>query len=503
MAIDTRKSGGLIKSIFNGFLPSWSGLINSTQGAQGNVNIKNNLQYGIAPVQLQRIKQDIQSWRDSIGEAENSWYPHRVKMQQNFIDTILNGHVKSCMDKRKDMTLLKKHRVVNKKTRKQDDKFTDFFNKKWFELYREYEMDSDAHGYNLVTLGPCVNNEFPEISFIKRFNISPDRLNVTEFIYSISGYNFLQPPYCDWHVWMPTPSDVGVSRCGYGYLYEVAFYEIVARNVLTQNLDTTEMYGSPMRVGKTNKSQGSAEREVFEGAMASMGGLGWIVMDAIGDEVELVESKSLGNGYKIYESLEGRVEKKISKIILGHADALDTTAGKLGGNQDGEESPAAQALRIKNTKDMTRQKDHVNSVLIPKLNKTIGLLFPCQELEWEFDNDEEEKEVRRVEDEDNEKTAAIFMAISQSGGDPDWGYFTERTGIPVTKTPVPVMTPGGGPGGPGAPTDPGTKPEEVKPDDKGTKPPKVKGDKVPVTKVKASTKEALDRMYNRKKTHIH
>lgn len=474
-----------IKNVFNGFLPSWSGLINSTQGAQNRNSMKNNLQYYIAPVQLQRIKQDIQTWRDWVSEAENAWYPQRVKMQQGYLDTKLNGHVKGCVTRRKDMTLLKKHRVVNKKTRVPDEKWSDFFQKKWFGLYQDYFMDADAYGYNLVCLGPCVSNEFPEISFIRRFNVSPDRLNVTQFIYSISGANFLEGEVADWHVWIPSTSDDAVSRVGYGYMYEVAFYEIVARNVLTQNLDTTEVYGSPMRVGKTNKSQEDPERAVFEQALAEMGNIGYILMDANGDSVELMESKSLGNGYKIYESLEGRCEKKISKIILGHADALDSTTGKLGSGQDGEESPVAQALRSTNIKDMTRMKENVNNVLIPKLNKTVGLLFP-PELEWEFDNDEEEKETRRKEDEDNGLTAAVFVDIKQAGGDPDWAYFTKRTGIPVVKTPDPVPpAPGMGKDATGNDLDP----------NKTTKP--------PVTKpLDSKVKAKLEKIYNAKITKI-
>lgn len=482
-----------IKNVFNGYLPSWSGLINSTQGAQQGTSLKNNLQYYIAPVQLARLKQDIQTWRNAIFEAENSWYPQRVKMQQCFIDTQLNGHVKACMDRRMNMTMLKKHRVVNKKSRVVDEKWTEYFQDEWFFKYMGYKMAADANGYNLVCLGNMVAGNFPNISFIRRFNISPDRLNVTEFIYSISGAPFLQPPYVDWHVWLPTDSDVGVSRCGYGYLYEVAFYEIVARNVLTQNLDTTEVYGSPMRVGKTNKSAEDPERAVFEQGLASMGNLGYIVMDANGDDVQLMESKSLGNGYKIYESLEGRVEKKISKIILGHSDALDSVPGKLGASQGGGVSPAQMAMDDVCTKDMTSMKKNVNNILIPKLNN-LGLMFP-PELEWEFDNDEEEKETRRTEDADNLETAGIYTAIKQAGGDPDWAYFTKRTGIPVTKTPLPVpMAPGQMPGQ--TPTDnPPIAPADKAPADK----PKEDAAPKPKGKVDPKTKAKLEEIYGRHK----
>ena len=56
-------------------------------------DVKKDLRNYITPVQLQRIRQDIAQWRAAIGEAENAWFPHRVRMQRMYMDTILNGHI--------------------------------------------------------------------------------------------------------------------------------------------------------------------------------------------------------------------------------------------------------------------------------------------------------------------------------------------------------------------------------------------------------------------------
>ena len=58
-------------------------------GVQSKKNVK-NLSSHISPIQFQRLRQDVLSWRDCIREAENAWYPHRVKMQQLYNDTVLN-----------------------------------------------------------------------------------------------------------------------------------------------------------------------------------------------------------------------------------------------------------------------------------------------------------------------------------------------------------------------------------------------------------------------------
>lgn len=444
------------------WLPTWNGFLEWTAGRASTPNAAKNLTRYISPVQLARIKQDVRTWRDAMNEAENSWYPHRVKMQQIFLDTVLNGHVDACMTRRKNMTMLKKYRMVNKKTRIENPTTTALIRSQWFRRYMEYALDSKAYGYSLIYLDDIINDSLPGLSIVKRFNVSPDRLNVTQFVYALSGANFLEQPYAPWHVWIPTPTDVGVSKCGYGYLYKVAFYEIVARNVLTQNLDATQRYGMPFMKGRTNKSAESEERAIFEAALAEMGSNGWIMMDAAaGDDVELVESKSLGQGYKIYESLELRCEKKISKIILGHADALDSIPGKIG--NDGAESPAQIAMRDTCTVDMLDLAELTNSIFLPKL-MNLGMLFsPDEEFEW--DNNEEDQEARDDEDKANLATANVYKMIKDAGGDPDWVYFTKRTGIPVVKSVVPVpLAPGFGGDKPGADNaPPGNKPPASKP----------------------------------------
>jgi hypothetical protein len=43
----------------------------------------------------------------ALHEAEQEWYPQRVKLQQLYQDTVLNAHIEACMNKRKGLTLLK------------------------------------------------------------------------------------------------------------------------------------------------------------------------------------------------------------------------------------------------------------------------------------------------------------------------------------------------------------------------------------------------------------
>jgi phage gp29-like protein len=416
-----------------------------------NKKASQSLRDYISPVQLQRMAQDVRGWRDSIAEAEKAWYPERVKMQRMYIDTILNGHMYSVMERRKDLTLLRKYHICDAKGVCSDDLTAMITgdNASWFDLFMGYALDALFFGYSLIEMGDCINGEFPDLTIIKRWHVNPDRKIVQPFLYSVSGAKFLEPPFKDDYVWVSTPTDNGASSCGYGMMYQIALYEIFLRNTLGFNGDFVELYSQPYRVGKTTKTN-EDERAQLEQALQQMGSSGYALIDPT-DEIEFLETALAGTGWKGYENLEMRCEKKISKIVLGHADAMDSTPGKLGGGQGGEESPTTVALTDKQTKDGRFMEALVNKQLLPRM-RLAGFNIPegyC----FRFKNDQEVEETRQREDLSNQTTATIALAMKNAGLQMDPKYFEERTGIPTEKIELPAPLP------PGAPGDkPGAKP---------------------------------------------
>lgn len=394
----------------------------------GSTNLARNLTNYIAPVQLQRMRHDVAMWREAVGEAENAWYPHRVKMQRMYIDTILNGHVFSLMERRKDLTLLRDWKFCDT-AGNESEELKALFNKEWFDLFMGYSLDALFFGYSLISLGDINAEEFTDLSLVRRWNVSPDRLNVAEFVYSLSGASFTEKPYSNWHVWVPTPSEHGVGSCGYGLFYKIGLYEIFLRNTLGYNGDFVELYAMPYRVGKTTK-QDEAERAELEAAVRDMGSAGYAILDPM-DEIEFLENKMAGTGYTAYESLEQRCQKTVSKIILGHADAMDSIPGKLGSGQGEEESPVQKALRDKQVKDGKFIERIINGQLLPKM-RTLGFRIP-DNYHFEFKNDAEKEAFRAKEDASNKVTAEIAQVMKNAGLKMDAKYFEERTGIKATE----------------------------------------------------------------------
>lgn len=389
----------------------------------GSTDLARNLTNYIAPVQLQRLRHDVALWREAVTEAENAWYPHRVKMQRLYIDTILNGHVFSLMDRRKDLTLLRDWCFKDEKDNENED-IKAMFNAEWFDLLVSYTLDALFFGYSLVSLGDIEQDKFTNTSLIRRWNVSPDRLNVAEFIYALSGAKFTEEPYRDWHIWVNTPSENGVGTCGYGLFYKIALYEIFLRNTLGYNGDFVELFAMPYRVGKTTKTEES-ERAELAAAIQNMGSAGWAIVDPM-DDIQFLENSMGSSGYTAYESLEDRCQKTVSKIILGHSDAMDSTPGKLGSGQ-GDDNPVAVALRDKQVKDGKFVERVINGQLLPKM-RNLGFKIP-DKIRFEYKNDAEKEAFRERQDASNKVTAEIAQTMKNAGLKMDAKYFEERTGI--------------------------------------------------------------------------
>lgn len=391
----------------------------------------------LVKLQLQRIRQDAETRRAAIFEAEQSHFPFRVKMQQLYLNTKENAHIKACIERRKDLTILRKWEFRNAAgeiDQNVTDLFCDTINgktqlKTWFQSYLSYCLDALFFGYTLINLNDIINNEFSKIQVVKRWNVSPDRYELTSFPYMMYGTKFLEDEeFKDWLVYVSTPNDTGISPCGYGLYYELSIYEIFLRNLLGFNGDFVELFAQPFRIGKTNKTD-ETERAAFEDSLRSVGTSGYAVIDEFGESIEFLESSLGSTGYQGYDNFEKRLEDKVSQLILGHADAMKSIPGKLGNS--GEESPAQQALEDKATKDAVFILPLVNVELFTRM-RTLGFNIPEGTVACMQNDNEEVENAHNVAD--------LAIKIKQAGLQMDAEYFTEKTGIPLTEVQVPEPT---------------------------------------------------------------
>ena len=374
-----------------------------------------------------RLNQDAATRREAIAEAEQPLFPHRVKMQRLYLNTIENGYIKACVDRRKDLTLLRKWEFKGPNG-EVDPKLTAIFCqevdgrimlREWFLNFLSFVLDAEFFGYSLIYLGDVVDGVVNGTEIEKRWLVSPDRKVFARYEHLTTGVNFIEDPlYKDSYVWVDTPNNLGTSCCGYGSFYEVSVYEIMLRNIMRFNADYTEVNVAPFRQVKTDKTEEDERAELYNSAV-NMANNGVAVTD-LDDEIIFHPSGGSGTGYQAYGDFEERIEGKVSQIILGHADAMKSIPGKLG--NDGEESPAQQALEDKQSRDGDRVTALVNGVLFDRL-RTMGFnIAPGSTAIMLNDNEENENANNLVDLAVKMKSAGLQMTPQ---------HFTEKTGIPT------------------------------------------------------------------------
>jgi phage gp29-like protein len=390
--------------------------------SQQSVNVR------ISPVSVQRVKQDIGRWRMAIREAENITNPQRYLMQQMYLDTVLNGHVSACLDRRYGNVLKKELCVYNLKG-EEDEKLSELYNQKWMYDIVKFILDAKMYGYTLIQLGDMEDYNFKEVYQIRRANINPDREIVTENIYDTNGIDIHNSEYSDSLIYVKSPNDVGLAanwgRCGYGLLYKVAPYEIWYKQAVTLWNEYQQLFGMPIRIGKTNTKDESMRSQMAE-MLQNMGSAAWGVFDT-DDKIEMVNAINTG-GNQVYGDMIKKAEQIISKVLLGHSDAIDQQPGKLGASQ-GSESPTEQAMEDIEVFDCKFVEHELNTNVIPKLVK-IGFPFP-KGYKICFENNHEEQEMLERENANNKLVSDYVKTLVDAGFKPSAEWLMERTQIPL------------------------------------------------------------------------
>jgi len=402
-----------------------------------NVN-PTNLNEIFTKVQFQRLAADLKDLGDAISEAEYAFYPMRVKLNRIFMDTVESPYVLPVLERIDEIVLGRKKFIYQNKNGKRvkSQDLTDALNENyWFNDYLKFTFDAVKYGYSLILLGEIVDDKFPEISFCRRENIRPDGFEgtgalVTSLVYMIDGIkvqdNLSQPliPLCN-H-WIPTVSNRGVSKCGYGLLLQISELEINIRHITEWWMDYIEMYGQPIRKGSTRK-QGE-QRKTFERSLSQSGSNSWILLDkATGDDIEYVMPANSTAASKVFIQAKNEMEGNLARLVLGHADAIVSMPGKLGGNQtankDGfNESLIEQALNKKQIKYGNFLERKIDEIAAPKfreLGKYVGSkkiqdLFP-EHYHFGLENDVEEQEIQRRLNAHRSVSSTYFLNMYNAG----------------------------------------------------------------------------------------
>lgn len=400
----------------------------------GSDNVNRNLNNVIFPSSFERAKVDLQSLAEAIRQVELAGWPYRVELQKIYEKVLQNGHLASCVQRRKELTLLRDYEIVD--ANNQPDKtWTDYFKMSWYKHYAlPFTLDAGYHGFTLASIGG-IKDGVPElITNVKRWNISPERKHVSIFEKSPAGYSWDESPYDKWHVWIPTVQTNGINNCGYGLLFVGSILEILQRNNVQYNTDFIEMFAQPYRWLKTADLDGD-EFEEKNKAMRDMGHAAYLIT-GLQDELEFMNDGSRGMGYKAYNDFDHRSKADISKWFGGHADFIDSTPKAMGGSQNSGggditddasgNTPVQKAIAAKRMIDGDFATTITNELWIPKL-RGLGIDIPRGH-KIHFLNDSEERAVAAQEADKNQKWGTLGLTLAQAGYRIDQAALEKRLG---------------------------------------------------------------------------
>ncbi len=398
------------------------------QAPQVVFNLKEAQSVPILEQQLVRVKQDIKKWREAINQAEMVFTPYRVELQRLYLDTILNGQVKAAIHKRRAISMQREYCLCNEAGEK-DEKATELLYSDWFQFIMMAVIDAQLFGYSMVQLGSIDGDKMSLPFLIPRERIIPETNVISQSsIYDNVGINIYDPKYFPWLIYVTTPSDTGTTKCGLGLLNEVAPYEIYNRHAMATWSQFTQIYGVPFRVGKTDTKE-KRVRDNMAKMLDNIGNAGWAVIDP-DSSIEFVSGASNGQS-TLFMDLLDKSDKMISKLLLGHADALDSTQGKLGA-----ETSVEEALEVVRESDAAFVESVMNHNVLPKLS-ALGLsIFKGRK--FKFENSGEEQEAKEKEQDYITKVADNVLKLSQAGLSVDPKQVEEMTGLKITTKPVAI-----------------------------------------------------------------
>lgn len=320
--------------------------------------------------QLQRVRQDAQKFNIALQAAESPMYPNRFLLMQTYQQIILDGQVQSAMLQRKSKVLAQKY-VLRRPDGEEDEEMAKLFNAKWFYDFQNLSLDSIFWGFSLVQFGPVMNDAFeyanlvPRIYVVPEFDlVRPNTATVTD------GVNFTEPPYNNWCIGVGEKKNLGLGM----YL---APYVIWKKNAFAAWAEFAEIFGSPVRIGKTDVRDETTRRNM-ENMMKNMSVASWAVLD-LNDNVELVQA-SRTDAFQVFDKMVERCNSEISKIILGQTGTTDEKS--YSGSANVHENVAMMIGK----QDLVNMEYVVNCQLIPMMCR---LGFPLQGYKFEYDTTEQ------------------------------------------------------------------------------------------------------------------
>jgi hypothetical protein len=302
---------------------------------------------------LTRIKVQITSWLNARQYAESRINPNNTELVRTMRDIEIDAHLWALMQTLRLKVIANDFNIYSSDGDVDEDS-TVKFKKKWFRNLIKHAVDSEFYGFSLVQLGDIVNGCYSDSELIPREyviqqvgGIKKNLGNSKDLIPFDSGI------YKDWLI------PIGEKR-NLGLLDKAAPLVIKKKEVISAWSEAAELFGMPMRVGKT-ALQDEDRRENMEEMLENMGGAAWAVIDD-DDDIELKETAKTDFS-NMYNQFIERVNSELSKLFLSQTGTTDEKA------HVGSAGVMENILKNVVQSYITMVEDITNETVIPLMQK--------------------------------------------------------------------------------------------------------------------------------------
>lgn len=362
--------------------------------------------------QLFRINQQIDKWRNAVRQAEDVHNPDRTELIRLYNDITNDDHLTAVLNQRVINATSGKWMIHKEGQDEGDPELTKAFGGKWLEDVMRLIVESRFHGYSLINLGDIKGQEMQWVESVPREYVDPIRRGVKKGLYEIDETSMISIDDPKWRNWL-----ILVDNGDLGLLNQASPLVIWKKNALGSWSQFAEIFGLPWRVGKTDVDDNVRRQNMFQ-MLQDTGSATYAVID-IQDEIQFIE-QSKSDAYNVFDRLVDRVEKGLSKLILGQTMTVEDGSSR---SQAEVHERVSDLYTLKDKKLIERV---INKEIIPRLVR-LGMISEGVSFAW----DQEEAL-------DFDQRLSAIEALNRAGYKISPEKVEELTGIPVEEQEPPT-----------------------------------------------------------------
>ena len=353
-------------------------------------------------------KQDNNSWRLAWQRAIFIQNPKRLELLRHYRDALVDLHLSGGIMQRKLSTMQKVFKIIDKASGEEDEEKTKLFKKRWFRHFSMYVLDTPLFGHSLIQLGDVIKDtdgyKFKDVTLVPREHVSPEFHCILKDQQTIanSGIDYTMPPISDWCISVGQPDDLGL-------LLKIVPETISVRHMLAFWDQFGELFGMPIRIGKTN-SRNETDRSKISNMLENMGTAAWGLFPD-GTDIEIKET-TRGDAFNVYDKRIERAENRISVAVLGQTMTIKDGAS----HSQGKVHLEIFEKVVKSDADMLAEV--INEDLLPLMEKH-G--FGLGNVQFEFDDSKEY----------TPQELSSILAVLMQYYEVDEDYINDKIQIPV------------------------------------------------------------------------